>query len=172
MLVCRQPALVNIDGAVNRQGPHAGWLRLVGDINHSELTDASIEAEFTPLVILIRAVVDDTLGIVDVAILAVTAHPSWLIEILDIDHVQATATSLAAHGIGKATCLIDGNVVGICKAAVVGRFLECHRVGIDRTQPVKVIDLHAVVTIIVGYHKNMITVDLEVAPGTGNPGSG
>ena len=63
--------------------------------------------------------IDNTLGVVDVAIFTVTAHSLGMIGIVDIDHVQATGARLAAYGIGKAACFIDGNVVGIGKATSV-----------------------------------------------------
>ena len=89
-------------------------VRFIGDINNGDGVFIGVKADFFALVFSIGTIVDDTLGIVGVAIGTVTTGKAGAGGVLDIDHVQPTTTGVAVarpNQVSKATVFVDNDVV-------------------------------------------------------------
>ena len=125
------------------------------------------EADLLALVLLVGAVVDDTLGVVAIARpptacahILETAGKERSPWILNVDHVEAPAagfTSLTRpHCVGEPGLLVDHDVVGAGDAVVVGSLLEGDRLR-DVSELGQVEHLHTVIPRSVGDDEGVIS---------------
>ena len=94
-----------------------------GHIHNGEGIFIGIEADFFAHMGCIGAVIDDTLGVVGIAIGAKTACKGGAGGVGDVDHVQPSTTAIRPcdpDGIGKTCFFIDGDIVCPSKLVVMG----------------------------------------------------
>lgn len=87
-----------------------------------------VEAYFFALVLGVRAVVDDALRVVDVAILADATWRDGLGGVGDIEHEEAAfagGATASADGVDHVLLLMGDDVVGGAEAGVEGRQVCC-----------------------------------------------
>ena len=82
------------------------------------------EADLPSLIVSVWTIVHHTLSIVNVAILTETASKLRNVRIANIDNVESTGASTAAHRVHKSSFLIQDNVVGATEFVIVGGLLE------------------------------------------------
>src|SRR5690606_26268716 len=148
---------------------------LVGDVGDHDVRFVCHEADFVALVALVRALVDDALGVVGVAVAGaagacdvVAADEGRCFRLADVDHVQPASAAVGAaatsDGVGEAGLLIDDDVVGATDAVV--RRARRKRGGRtrDAAELGEVEDLNAVRPRVVGDDEGVIGVYLDVTP--------
>lgn len=139
-----------------------------GHIHNGEGVFIGIEADFFAHMGCIGAVINDTLGVVGVAIGAKTACKSGAGGVGDVDHVQPPTACGCARGgsdsIGKTCGFIDGNVVDGTDLAIMGCVGKCDR-GADHIAELgQIKDLDAVVLGGIGDDEGVVLVHFNVAP--------
>lgn len=112
-----------VDIIIRHTGQH-GWTALILNIHDGQCVLVITETDLPSLELLIRPLINHTLGIMDVAVLTKTASKLGVLWISDVYHMEATGTRPCAHGIHETGFLVAHYVVGARHLAVVGIRLE------------------------------------------------
>lgn len=174
------PALVAVGVAdVGGAGDNGGVL-LVGHVHDGEGVLVEGEADLAARVLLAWALVDDALGIVDVAVLANAAGGDGVLGVGDIDHEESTGaggvagvgSGAAADAVDHVDLLVGDEVVGSADAGEESDvLLLAEGLGLEPRVPpvlhvqelVEVEDLDTVATGL-GANVGIVANDLDVAP--------
>lgn len=116
-LLVEQPTLVGVGGTLVGGTGDDGGVGLVSDVVDGEGVLVVAVADLAALVLSVGTVVDDTLSIVDVAILRVASRASGVGGVGQINEDQASSTGRigpggSADSVRPVGFLVDDNVVG------------------------------------------------------------
>mmetsp|Transcript_61330 Transcript_61330/g.132915 ORF Transcript_61330/g.132915 Transcript_61330/m.132915 type:complete len:237 (-) Transcript_61330:459-1169(-) len=106
-----QPALVGVLRAFVAISGQKLRSILVGHINDGKGILVVVEADFMSLVLCIRTTVDDTFGIMGVAISSIATSELRVVGCGDVNHVQTSGACLGADCIQKSSRFVYHNVV-------------------------------------------------------------
>jgi len=126
--VIDQPALVGVGVAVVGRAGDDGGVDLVGHVHDGEGVLVEVEADLAAPVLCRGALVDDALGVVDVAVLGDAAGGGGLGGVGDVNDehaaraggVAGVGAGAAADGVDEVLLLVRDEVVGRAEAAEVG----------------------------------------------------
>ena len=183
--VIDQPALVGVGVAVVGRAGDDGGVDLVGHVHDGEGVLVEVEADLAAPVLCRGALVDDALGVVDVAVLGDAAGGGGLGGVGDVNDehaaraggVAGVGAGAAADGVDEVLLLVRDEVVGRAEAAEVGgqvRLLaedlgleeEGVPPGLDLEELLEVEDLEAV-AVGLGADVGVVADDLDVSPACG-----
>jgi len=156
-LVCITAAQISCPGELN-------WIGSVCDIDHSQCVFVEGSTDLLAYVLRIRAVVNNAVSIMCVAIGAEAASIRRL-QIGDVHDVKAAATAVGSNRVGTGCVLIDHNVVRIAEITEVGIRRMLSRGG-HTPEPEEVVDLHSMTTGL-AHEVGTVVVHLDVPPSAG-----
>ncbi len=125
-----------------------------------------IEAYFPALMLDIRSIVNNTLGVVGVTVGAKATGRGRIERVLNVDYMQ-TPTAIAtvhSHRVGITAVLVDNEIVGGQEAIVIAGFSEVAPGADNISQLGQIKDLHTTV-VSFGDDKGMVVVHLDIPPG-------
>jgi hypothetical protein len=173
------PALVRVGVADVGGLADDDWVLLVGCVVDGEGVFVVAEADFLAEVLLVRAAVDDTLCIMNIACLTDAAGRGWVAGVGHVDHEHATGacgvagvgTRTATDGVDHVNLGVGDKVVRCTEAVKVGgqipSIVENDRVlGVNVEKLVQIEDLQAVV-VRLGTDVGVVLDDLDVSPADG-----
>ena len=96
----------------------------VGHVHERERVFVGGEADFAAVIVVVGAMIEDTLCLVGIAVFAVATGKFRHGRLADVYHVQAAAAGASSDGVGVACFLVDGDGMGVAEFVIVPGFLE------------------------------------------------
>ena len=158
-----QPALVGVRRLGVRERRHELHVHFVCDV-HDGHPRAAIEAkgQLLPLVVCIRALVRDHLGIVGVgSFVCPSRHRGcWIAH---VDGVKAACSRVGPYAVSVPCGLVHGDVVGVAKSQVLGHRGQLHG-SVGHVEHLRQIDDLNAMACGLADHEGMVVEHLDVSP--------